>query len=258
LTDGYIKNTEGRRRKTGGGGGWGGGGGRVDRCIHKEHGIRERSYVGILLLIWHVGILLLIISILVGPTCRSSVYWGSTGERNNKLARERHIRKKRRVRETYRFKARMIARGFEMEKGVDYVDNFSPMPDLAVACLMRRRILIMRRRILTCPYARSCCSLPHDVPCRCKRYETIWSCTKSISSKLSYKLINSTKASTACTSWILLLEVPRQANRWRISSKRSYGRSMSEAIKETLLAGYRLIGEREFCSLVLHSVTSTP
>ena len=26
--------------------------------------------------------------------------------------------------EAYRFKARMIVRGFEMEKGVDYVDNF--------------------------------------------------------------------------------------------------------------------------------------
>ena len=30
----------------------------------------------------------------------------------------------------------MIARGFEMEKGVDYVDNFSPTPGLAVARLM--------------------------------------------------------------------------------------------------------------------------
>jgi hypothetical protein len=38
--------------------------------------------------------------------------------------------------ETYRFKARMIVRGFEMEKGLDYVDNFSPTSGLAVARLM--------------------------------------------------------------------------------------------------------------------------
>jgi hypothetical protein len=30
----------------------------------------------------------------------------------------------------------MIGRGFDMEKGVDYVDNFSPTPGLAVARLM--------------------------------------------------------------------------------------------------------------------------
>ena len=30
----------------------------------------------------------------------------------------------------------MIVRGFEMENGVDYVDNFSPTPGLAVARLM--------------------------------------------------------------------------------------------------------------------------
>jgi hypothetical protein len=30
----------------------------------------------------------------------------------------------------------MIVRGFEMEKGVDYVDNFPPTPGLAVARLM--------------------------------------------------------------------------------------------------------------------------
>jgi hypothetical protein len=38
--------------------------------------------------------------------------------------------------EAYQFKTRMVVRGFEMEKGVDYVDNFSPTPGLAVARLM--------------------------------------------------------------------------------------------------------------------------
>jgi hypothetical protein len=71
-----------------------------------------------------------------------------------------------------------------MEKGVDYVDNFSPTPGLAVARLMMSS-------------------------------QMIWSCTKSISSKLSCKLISLTKASTAGTSSILLLEVPRQATRLR-------------------------------------------
>jgi hypothetical protein len=33
-------------------------------------------------------------------------------------------------------KARMIVLGFEMETGVDFVDNFSPTPGLAVARLM--------------------------------------------------------------------------------------------------------------------------
>ena len=36
----------------------------------------------------------------------------------------------------YRFNARLIVRVFEMEKGVDYVDNFSPTPGLAVARTM--------------------------------------------------------------------------------------------------------------------------
>jgi hypothetical protein len=34
------------------------------------------------------------------------------------------------------FKARMIVRGFEMETGVDFMDNFSPTPCLPVARLM--------------------------------------------------------------------------------------------------------------------------
>ena len=36
----------------------------------------------------------------------------------------------------YRFKACKIVRGFEMEKGVDFIDNFSPTPGLVVARLM--------------------------------------------------------------------------------------------------------------------------
>ena len=46
------------------------------------------------------------------------------------------IKRSAKTGETYRFKARMIVRGFEMEKGVDFVDNFSPTPGLAVARLM--------------------------------------------------------------------------------------------------------------------------
>ena len=46
------------------------------------------------------------------------------------------IKRSAKTGEAYRFKARMIVRGFEMEKGVDYVDNFSPTPGLAVARLM--------------------------------------------------------------------------------------------------------------------------
>jgi hypothetical protein len=33
--------------------------------------------------------------------------------------------------EVYRFKARLIVRGFQMEKGVDFDDSFSPTPGLA-------------------------------------------------------------------------------------------------------------------------------
>ena len=38
--------------------------------------------------------------------------------------------------EAYRFKARMIVRGLEMEKGLDLIDYFSSTPGLAVARLM--------------------------------------------------------------------------------------------------------------------------
>ena len=46
------------------------------------------------------------------------------------------IKRSAKTGEAYRFKARMIVRGFEMEKGVDFVDNFSRTPVLAVARLM--------------------------------------------------------------------------------------------------------------------------
>ena len=46
------------------------------------------------------------------------------------------IKRSAKTGEAYRFKARMIVRGFEMEKGVDFIDNFSPTPGLAVARLM--------------------------------------------------------------------------------------------------------------------------
>ena len=105
------------------------------------------------------------------------------------------IKRSAKTGEAYRFKARMIVRGFEMEKGVDYVDNFSPTPGLAVARLMMSL------------------AVANDMELH-----------KIDSSKLSYKLISSTKALTAGTSLTLLLEVPRQAT--RISSMRSYGRSM--------------------------------
>jgi len=58
---------------------------------------------------------------------------------NDRVFTSRHVYKIKRSAKTgeaYRFKARMIVRGFEMEKGVDYVDNFSPTPGLAVARLM--------------------------------------------------------------------------------------------------------------------------
>ncbi len=33
----------------------------------------------------------------------------------------------------YRFKTRLIVRGFEMEKGKDHLQNFSPTPGIAIA-----------------------------------------------------------------------------------------------------------------------------
>ncbi len=106
----------------------------------------------------------------------------------------------------------MIVRGFEKEKGIDFVDNlnyinFSPTSGLAVARLM----MSLARDFCVAPYHLRMIS------------QMIWSCAKSISNKLSCKLIILTKASTAGTSSILLLEVPRLAT--RTSSTRSCGRS---------------------------------
>jgi hypothetical protein len=46
------------------------------------------------------------------------------------------IKRSAKTGEAYRFKARMIVCGFELDKCVDYVDYFSPTPGLAVARLM--------------------------------------------------------------------------------------------------------------------------
>ena len=58
---------------------------------------------------------------------------------NDRVFTSKYVYKIKRSAETgeaYRFKARMIVRGFEMAKGVDFVDSFSPTPGLAVARLM--------------------------------------------------------------------------------------------------------------------------
>ena len=69
---------------------------------------------------------------------------------NDRVFTSRYVYKIKRPAKTgeaYRFKARMIVRGFEMEKGIDYVDNFSPTPGLAVARLMMSLAIAM---ILSC------------------------------------------------------------------------------------------------------------
>ena len=104
------------------------------------------------------------------------------------------IKRSAKTGEANRFKARKIVPGFEMEKGVDYVDNFSPTPGLAVARLMMSL------------------AVANDMELHKIDIEQAFLQAKS-----------STKASTAGTLLTLLLEVPRQAT--RISSMRSYGRS---------------------------------
>ena len=58
---------------------------------------------------------------------------------NDRVFQSRYVYKLKRSASTgavYRFKARLIVRGFQMEKGVDYEDSFSPTPGLAVTRLM--------------------------------------------------------------------------------------------------------------------------
>ena len=58
---------------------------------------------------------------------------------NDKVFTSRYVYKLKRSAVTgkvYRFKARLIVRGFQMEKGVDFDDSFSPTPGLAVGRFM--------------------------------------------------------------------------------------------------------------------------
>ena len=58
---------------------------------------------------------------------------------NDRVLTSRYVYKLKRsaiTGEVYRFKARLIVRGFQMEKGVDFDDSFSPTPGLAVGRFM--------------------------------------------------------------------------------------------------------------------------
>jgi hypothetical protein len=58
---------------------------------------------------------------------------------NDRVFTSRYVYKIKRNAKTgsaYRFKARFIVHGFEMEKHVDYDDNFSPNPDIALSRIM--------------------------------------------------------------------------------------------------------------------------
>ena len=58
---------------------------------------------------------------------------------NDRVFTSRYVYKLKRsavTGEVYRFKARLIVRGFQMEKGVDFDDSFSPTPGLAVGRFM--------------------------------------------------------------------------------------------------------------------------
>jgi hypothetical protein len=60
---------------------------------------------------------------------------------NDRVFTSRYVYKLKRsaiTGEVYRFKARLIVRGFQMEKGVDFDDSFSPTPGLAVGRFMIR------------------------------------------------------------------------------------------------------------------------
>jgi hypothetical protein len=56
--------------------------------------------------------------------------------KNDRIFTSRYVYKIKRSAKTgaaYRFKARVIVRGFEMEKGKDYLQNFSPSPGITIA-----------------------------------------------------------------------------------------------------------------------------
>jgi hypothetical protein len=56
--------------------------------------------------------------------------------KNDRVFTSRYVYKIKRSAKSgaaYRFKARLIVRGFEMEKGKDYLQNFSPTPGIAIA-----------------------------------------------------------------------------------------------------------------------------
>ena len=58
---------------------------------------------------------------------------------NDRIFTSRYVYKLKRsasTGEVYRFKARLIVRGFQMEKGIDFDDSFSPTPGLAVGRFM--------------------------------------------------------------------------------------------------------------------------
>jgi hypothetical protein len=58
---------------------------------------------------------------------------------NDRVFTSRYVYKLKRsavTGEVYRFKARLIVRGFQMEKGVDFDHSFSPTPGLAVGRFM--------------------------------------------------------------------------------------------------------------------------
>jgi hypothetical protein len=58
---------------------------------------------------------------------------------NDRVFTSRYVYKLKRsavTGEVYRFKARLIVRGFQMEKGIDFDDSFSPTPGLVVGRFM--------------------------------------------------------------------------------------------------------------------------
>jgi hypothetical protein len=119
----------------------------------------------------------------------------------------------------------MIVRGFEMEKGVDYVDNLSPTPGLAVARLMMSLAIANDMELHKIDIEQA--FLQPDELDEDGRYfinpppESPEAGNKNIGYEVLRPLYGS--PSSAGTSSILLLEVPRQAT--RTSATRSCGRS---------------------------------